>query len=124
LAKIILLYQIIELSAPSYPPYLNSTKPPHPLTECKLLRHLIAHAGDANSSELRTYCAYLNVPPVMLDRTDSAYVELLSSKCKLVEAQAKGVLESALILPSSGRLPAGFACQQPPLMSNVMNRKG
>lgn len=96
LAKILLFYQVIELSRPTFVPYSDPTKPPHPLTECKLLRHLVAHAGDASHSDLKTYCTYLGLPPVMLDRTDSAHVELLAAKCKLVEEQARLVLQSAL----------------------------
>ena len=96
LAKIVLLYQIIELSCPAFPAYADETQPPHPLTECKFLRHLVVHAGDVGGGELKTYCAYLGIPPLMLDRTDSSFVELISSKCKLVEEQAKGVIQAAL----------------------------
>lgn len=96
LAKIVLLYQIIELSAPTFPKYSDSAIPPDPLTECKLLRDLIVHAGDVDGRQLRTYCAYLNVAPLMLDRTDDAYVELLLAKCSLVEQQAKLILQNAL----------------------------
>lgn len=95
-AKIVLLYQIIELSNPSFPPYTDATKAPAPLTECKLLRHLVVHSGDVGGGELKTYCSYLGLPPVMLDRTDSSYVELLSRKWKLVEKQAEHVLQRAL----------------------------
>lgn len=96
LEKIVLLYQIIELSEPSFRPYSDATQEPDPLTECKLLRHLIVHVGNVRDNQLKTYCTHLNVPPVMLDRTDPSFVELLSVKWKFVEEQAKGVLQSAL----------------------------
>jgi hypothetical protein len=96
LAKILLMYQIIELSNPSFPPYSDPTKSPDPLMECKLLRDLVVHAGDVESRQLKAYCAHLNLPPVLLDRTDSSYVGLLSAKCKLLEEQAELVLASAL----------------------------
>ena len=96
LARIVLLYQIIELSAPIFPVYSDSARPPDPLTECKLLRDLVAHAGDVDRPQLQRYCAYLNIAPLMLDRTDDAYVELLAAKCSLVEQQAKRILQNAL----------------------------
>lgn len=96
LAKVVLLYQIIELAHPKFLRYSDEKQPPDPLTECKLLRHLIVHAGDVDDPALRAYCKYLNIPPLMLDRTDNAYVDLISAKCKFVEEQARRVLQSAL----------------------------
>lgn len=97
--RILLLYQIVELSNPDssvYPKYLDKSQPPHPLKECLLLRHLVAHAGDVRNPELLIYCEHLGVPAVMLDRTDERYVALLSSKARFVEEQARAVLHVAM----------------------------
>ena len=99
LAKIVLLFQIIELSYPSrkyYPAYIDAQVPPDEKTECKLLRHLVVHAGDVTSSELKNYCEYLGLPPLMLDRTDPQYVKVLSNKVRLVEHTARSIIEKAL----------------------------
>ncbi|SBT10549.1 hypothetical protein PROAA_540011 [Candidatus Propionivibrio aalborgensis] len=97
--KILLLFQIIELSYPSkndYPLYVDHTTPPHPRTECKLLRHLVAHSGDVGSTDLKNYCSYLALPALMLDRTDPHYVAVLTNKASFVELEARKVLASAL----------------------------
>jgi hypothetical protein len=102
LTKLLLLFQIIELSYPDtsnpqfYPVYDNSTSPPAPRSECKFIRHLIAHAGDVKTKQLEHYCAYLNLPTVMLDRTDEGYYEIIASKLPLMEQEAKKVIEEAL----------------------------
>lgn len=99
LVKILLLFQVIELSYPSkndYPPYVDHTTPPHPRTECKLLRHLVAHSGDVDGTDLKNYCAYLGLPALMLDRTDPHYVAVLTNKASFVELEARKVLASAL----------------------------
>lgn len=102
LTKLLLLFQIIELSYPDtndsefYPIYNNSTSPPAPRTECKFIRHLIAHAGDVKTEQLKYYCAYLNLPVVMLDITDQGYYETIASKLPLMQQEAKKVIEKAL----------------------------
>ncbi|MHB1427562.1 MAG: hypothetical protein ACYCVW_02565 [Rhodocyclaceae bacterium] len=99
LTRILLFFQVIELSYPSpahYPPYLDSRDPPDRRTECRLLRHLVAHSGEVDKNQLKNYCEYLGLPPLMLDRTDPDYVELLSSKAPLVALEAKEVIASAL----------------------------
>jgi hypothetical protein len=100
LVKILLLIQVIELSYPpsknNYPPYVDHTTPPHPRTECKLLRHLVAHSGDVDGTDLKNYCAYLGLPALMLDRTDPHYVAVLTNKASFVELEARKVLASAL----------------------------
>lgn len=99
LMKLILLFQIIELAYPaksSYPDYSDPTKAPDPLTECKFIRHLVAHSGDVCSPQLKLYCEYLRLPGVMLDITDPAYYKILASKVPLMEAEAKKVIEKAL----------------------------
>lgn len=101
LAKVILLFQIIELAFPAlnsdqYPKYKDSSSAPHPLTECKFVRHLVAHAGDVSGKQLKLYCNYLGLPERMLDPTDISYMELIKSKLNLLETQAKDVISRSL----------------------------
>lgn len=90
--QILYYFHIIELAYPdnsSYPEYTDNTIPPHPLTECKFLRHLIAHAGDVSTKQLKLYCKYLNIPEKMYNVTDPKYQSILLGKIKLLEDQAK-----------------------------------
>lgn len=96
LTKIVLFYQIIELSCPPRDQYEDPSRPPKPLTECKLLRNLIVHAGNVTFPETKNYCEYLGMPELMCDRTDRSYVELLAAKQGFVESQAQGVIQRAL----------------------------
>lgn len=99
LAKVILLFQIIELAFPDssqYPEYKDSSTAPHPLTECKFVRHLVAHAGDVSGQKLKLYCNYLGLPERMFDPTDISYMELIKSKLNLLETQAKDVISKSL----------------------------
>ncbi len=66
-ARILLLYQIVELVAPPsnqklYKPYGDSRSEPNPYTEAKLLRHLIAHQSGRPRRELGNYCQWLGIP--------------------------------------------------------------
>jgi len=96
--KLILLYQIIELAYPdgNFPEYTDSTIAPDPLTECKLVRHLIAHSGDVKHKRLKLYCEHIGLPEIMLDITDPHYFGIISAKVSILEAEAKKVIESAL----------------------------
>jgi len=93
--RMLMLYQIIELASPTFEPYNDPTIPPNSLTECKLLRHLITHAGVVSNRELKNYCEHLGLPPLMLDRTDPAHVKAITSKLSLMESQARLCLVSA-----------------------------
>ncbi|WP_462157491.1 hypothetical protein [Pseudoalteromonas sp. GB56] len=97
--KIILYFQIIELSHPfssSFPQYLNSNIAPNPLTEAKLIRHLVAHSGEVSSSQLKKYCDYLGIPELMFDPTEVEHMEIIKNKVPLLKAEAKKVIETAL----------------------------
>ena len=104
LIKILLYFQIIELSYPDlsnkshYPKYSEPSQSPDELTECKLIRNLVVHAGDVgkNFCDMKKYCAYLGLPEVMLDRTDPEQVAIISSKVSLLASEARRVLQSAL----------------------------
>ena len=97
--QILLYFHILELAYPSknsYPDYTDPTTTPHPLTECKFLRHLVAHAGEVGGSQLKLYCQYLDIPELMFDVTDRRFQEILLSKVKLLEEQAKKAIENNL----------------------------
>lgn len=97
--QILFYFHIIELAYPdkkSYPPYKDHTQPPHPLTECKFLRHLIAHAGDVSSKQLKLYCKHLEIPEKMYDIADQKYQSVLLRKVKLLKDQAKEAIEKSL----------------------------
>ncbi|OGW57647.1 MAG: hypothetical protein A2Z09_00975 [Nitrospirae bacterium RBG_16_43_8] len=99
ITKVILLFQIIELAFPAssqYPEYRDSSIAPHPLTECKFVRHLVAHAGDVSGQQLKLYCNYLGWPERMHDPTDISYMVLIKSKLYLLETQAKDVITISL----------------------------
>jgi hypothetical protein len=77
-------------------PLLDPTRAPEPLTECRFIRHLVAHSGDVTLPQLKKYCIYLGFPEVMLDITDSHYYDVIGSKVTLMEVEAKKVIEKAL----------------------------
>lgn len=99
--KVLLFYQIIELSYPdsrdksSYPQYKDSRSAPHPRTEAKLLRHLVAHAGDAKK-EASAYLQFLGLPPMLSNLVHPNWVEKVTERIAIVERQAREVLQSAL----------------------------
>ena len=99
--KVLLFYQLIELSYPdthdntAYPPYDNSLPEPHPRTEAKLLRHLVAHAGDAKK-ETSAYLEFLGLPPVLSNLVHPEWVGKITERVAIVERQAREVLQSAL----------------------------
>ncbi len=101
-SKTILLFHIIEITYPDttnkkdYPAYTNSSTDPDPKTECKLIRHLVAHAGKVQGSELKNYCRYLGLPERMLDHTDPKYIEIITNKINFIETQAKLVIKKSL----------------------------
>jgi len=99
--KLILFFQIIELSHPemgdraSYPPYEDPSAPPHPRTEAKLLRHLVVHAGEARPETAR-YLAFLGLPPKLSNMTHPEWDRAISSRVSRVEAQAREELRIVL----------------------------
>lgn len=99
--KVLLLYQIIELSYPdtrdnaAYPPYDDSLREPHPRTEAKLLRHLVAHAGGAKQ-ETSKYLQFLGLPPVLSNLTHPEWAGKITGRVAIIERQARAVVQSAL----------------------------
>ena len=98
--KALFFFQIIELSYPSnntnYPIYSDHQQPPHPRSECRFLRNLVAHSGDVGSSQLEKYCKYLDMPALMFDITDPHHQEILSQKIALFQDQAKITIDEEL----------------------------
>lgn len=101
LTKLLLLFQIIEIAYPEathYPEYNNPEVAPHPLSECKFIRHLIAHSGDVKNRQLKNYCAHLGIPEIMLDMTDDVYQKLIISKLPLMQQEAEKIIKIALTI--------------------------
>lgn len=99
--KALLFYQIIELSYPdtlnatAYPRYDNSLREPHPRTESKLLRHLVAHVGGAKR-ETSTYLQFLGLPPLLSNLVHPEWAGKIAERVAIVERQAQEVVQSAL----------------------------
>lgn len=100
LIKALLLFQIIELEYPdtsnvaAYPRYADETIAPHPRTEAKLLRHLVAHAGDARP-ETAKYLSFLGLPPRLSNLTESNWLPRVADRIPHVAIQARQILQSA-----------------------------
>lgn len=100
--KILLLFQIVELSYPDtnkeeqYPTYTHSSCSPHPRTEAKLLRNLVAHAGKPTRKQTENYLKYLGLPSVLSDRTNAAFLRAVSAKVSHIEEVARQIIERAV----------------------------
>lgn len=98
--KIILYFQIIELSHPlrsgDFPKYSDSSIPPNPLTEAKFIRDLVVHSGDVGNKNLQKYCEYLGISKSMFDPTNIDHMNIMKEKVALLETEAKKVIEKAL----------------------------
>jgi hypothetical protein len=99
--RVILYFQIIELSFPDtndttvYPPYKDASIPPHPRTESKLLRHLVAHAGTPRPETL-AYLRHLGLPKMLSNHVSAEWEPKLSSRLAILEGEARGVVRSAV----------------------------
>lgn len=100
-SKLLLLFQVIELAFPDsgdqaeYPKYVSAALPPHPRTEAKLLRHLVAHAG-VPRQEVATYLQYLGLNPILSNHSDPAWRAAISGKVALVQKEAYETIKNAL----------------------------
>lgn len=98
--RILLHYQIIELTYPdnqsvdAYPPYQGGGASPHPRTEAKLLRHLVAHAGEAKR-ETSLYLQYLGLPAKLGNVTHAEWASKIAPAARRVEKLAYVLLRSA-----------------------------
>jgi hypothetical protein len=100
--QLLIFFQIIELAYPDtndsvpYPIYVDATRPPHPRTEAKLLRHLVSHAGQAAKGQTQKYLQFLGLEPVMANRSDPAWLHAIVAKVKHVRQEAYAVIKSAI----------------------------
>ena len=109
-AKILLLFQIVEVTYPDttgskdYPDYRNSACVPHPRTEAKLLRHIAVH-GKMKSvrPQLERYRQHLGIPvasvasAVSHDPTDSSLIRVLHDRVRVVREEAEKIIASAIL---------------------------
>lgn len=99
--KVILLFQIVELSYPNtndifyYPKYIYSTTPPHPRTESKLLRHIVAHAGTPRP-ETQAYLRHLQLREVLSSYHDSQWEPNILARIPIVEREAAQILRGSV----------------------------
>lgn len=108
--RLILLFQIIELKYPEnkfYPDYENESTAPDKLTECKLIRNLIAHAGVPYNKQLKRYCSYLGLPERMHDPINQHYSRVIESKLPLMRSEAKKVIVAKVVLREQSSGVAG-----------------
>ncbi|MHB1245271.1 MAG: hypothetical protein ACYCZH_02440 [Sulfuriferula sp.] len=100
--SILLFFQVIELSYPdttdktAYPKYTGTFL--HPRTEAKLLRNLVAHAGNAQS-ETSKYLEFLGLPPCLSNLIHPDWSRVISKRITHVKTQAYSGLKSALQSP-------------------------
>lgn len=99
--KILLFFQIIELAFPNtkdktaYPPY-TPFSPLHRRTEAMLLRHVVSHAG-LPFPTTKMYLKYLGLEPMMADRSNPQWLEVISDKVDLVQEEAHEIIRNALL---------------------------
>jgi hypothetical protein len=97
--QILIYFQIIELACPNqndYPKYTDESRAPHPRTEAKLLRHLVAHAGEATNAATRMYLRFLGLGPVMADRSNPLWLRTIAGKVRHVQTEAHAAIKDAL----------------------------
>lgn len=103
IVRILLYYQIIEVSYPktddkeNYPTYeyVDKTKPPIPRTEAKLLRNLIAHAGVART-ETNEYLKFLGLPSRLSNLTYPDWHKKILERLPILEQQARELLQNKI----------------------------
>lgn len=100
--KMLLFYQIIELSNCNFDKYTNPNEPPTEVTECKFLRHLVAHSNLDTNREVKFYLKFLEISGLIDSETFRSFIELghtglaqaklnhiLYMKMPMVEKQAR-----------------------------------
>lgn len=110
-SKVLLLFQIIELSHPntsdptSYPRYCDARVAPNPRTEAKLLRHMVAHAGSDIRPELEKYLSHIGLKPMLANHIDPAWRAAIASRVASVQQQAEATIKEALRPFAGGDAP-------------------
>jgi len=102
-AKINLLFQIIEIEYPNirdqsiYPLYNDSTIVPNPMTEAKLLRHIVSHGkSPIKNDQLRKYCDFLELSPEMHDPSNAQFIDVINRRLPIITRLAKEIIEAKL----------------------------
>jgi len=102
-AKINLLFQIIEIEYPNtrdqniYTLYSDSTIVPNPMTEAKLLRHIVSHGkSPIENDQLRKYCDFLNLSSEMHDPTNTQFIDVINRRLPIITRLAKEIIEAKL----------------------------
>jgi hypothetical protein len=101
-ARLLIFFQIVELAFPEtrddahYPAYKDVSIPPHPRTEAKLLRNLVAHAGKPTNPQTETYIKFLGLEEMLSNRSDPEYLRVIGEKAEHVKSEARKAIESAL----------------------------
>ena len=98
--QLLIFFQIIELSYPDlqdhsqYPPYAGGE--PDRRTEAKILRHIVAHASEADRKQTKLYLQSHQLGKLMANRSDANWVAFITCKVRDVKALAKEVIEATL----------------------------
>ena len=99
--KVLLLYQIIELSPHKTHHTAANLDYDDPLwldprTEAKLLRNIVAHADDKPLRQTKAYLEFLGLPLVMSNRVHPQWVEKITKRVDILKKEAWQVLQRAL----------------------------
>lgn len=97
--QLLIYFQIVELAYPhqdAYPKYTDSSRAPDPKTEAKLLRHLVAHAGEATNNATKKYLQYLDLGLVMADRCSPQWLRIIADKVEHVRNEAYAAITLGL----------------------------
>ena len=99
-ARVNLLFQIIEIEYPdnkNYPEYNDPKLEPSPMTEAKLLRHIVSHGkSPIKSSQLRKYCKFLGLRAEMHDPANPKFVDAINRRLPVITNLAKEIIEAKL----------------------------
>lgn len=104
-AKINMFFQIIEVCHINvkdpgiFPMYADATEEPHPLTESKLLRHLVSHKKlSVGDSQLKKYCEFLKIPEGFHDPIKKEDVHKIIKRIGIIQKVAKKIINNKLTL--------------------------
>lgn len=102
-AKINLLFQIIEISFPNtrsvedYPEYNEPDNDPHPRTEAKILRDLASHGKkQMGNPQIEDYCRHHGLSAESHDPTNAKFIGVLKKRSRIVEEEARKVIDSQI----------------------------
>lgn len=101
--RINLLFQIIEIAFSGkdiktncLDKYSDSNKSPCPIKECRLLRNLVSHGGEAGDCELRTYCNFLGISTTLHDLTNPIFMQAIKNRLDVIKVEARKVINGKI----------------------------